>query len=294
MFVFAEFLPYESGHAAVCQQHEFFYKFVGVFRFFEKHSDWFVVLVEIEFHFQLVERYGSVLQAARTQFFSHSVQSEYLVLQGAVAAFYHGLRFFVREAFVGAGDSAAEPFVEYACFLVHFKHSRECQLILVRAQGTYVVAQYFGQHGNDAVHKVHRSAAVVSLAVEVRTFFHVMRNVGDMYSYLVVAVFQKVYRQRVVEVLGIRRVYRKCGGCTHIAPPSYFLFAYFERQRSRFLFNFIGKFVRQTVFGQYRVYLHVVFAGTSQNVRDTPYGIGYFVRPFRYFDNYLVAVFHIA
>ena len=99
--------------------------------------------------------------------------------------FQYLLCFLVREAAVAADDRLGKvPFL-HLCLLVHDEDDAVGQLVLVGAQGTDVVAQAFGKHGDGAVDEVDAGAALLCLAVDDTAFGNVVRHVGNVHTHLV-------------------------------------------------------------------------------------------------------------
>ena len=88
----------------------------------------------------------------------------------------NGLCFVVVEAGIGADDGAADLMLEYVGVAVVWcalcvqrnlkgKDDGHAEFVLVGAEGTFVVAEFLGQHGDDAVHEIDGSTAAVRLFV---------------------------------------------------------------------------------------------------------------------------------
>ncbi len=79
---------------------------------------------------------------------------------------------------------------------VGFTHSARCKLhkhrvgksVLVRHQRTDVIRKVFRQHWNNAVNKVGAVSPTEGFGIQSRTFLDVVRNIGDVYAQLKVAI----------------------------------------------------------------------------------------------------------
>ena len=161
------------------------------------------VLVDVEFYLRTVEFYRAVLEPLLAHDFCEVVERGNLLGIVAPACLDYLLCFFISIAAVAAYDGAAYAAVEHTGGRVHLEYARECQLLFIGAQGAYAVAEVFGEHGDYAVHEIHRSGAFLGLAVKERVGAHVVCHIGDVYTNLVVAVGKQTERQSIVEILGI-------------------------------------------------------------------------------------------
>ena len=85
----------------------------------------------------------------------------------------------------------------------------ERQAVDVRVEGTDPVRESVRQHRNDAVDEIHTRPTLERLDVERRALFHVMRDVGDMDTELVVAVIEFFDVDGIVQVFRIFTVNRE-------------------------------------------------------------------------------------
>ena len=65
------------GHGLIGQQHEFLYKFIGIFRLFEENIDRPSVGIYFETHLCTFEFYGTILKTPCAQLLGKRVQSRY-------------------------------------------------------------------------------------------------------------------------------------------------------------------------------------------------------------------------
>ena len=174
--------------------------------------------------------------------------------------------------------------------VVHLKHGRESQLLLVGPKRTYVVTQLLGQHGDGAVHQIDGSAPVVSLFVDGRSRRHVIRHVGDVHAYLPMAIGQLLERNGIVEVLGVGRVDGDGEDVTEVLPFLDFRLLNLSGYLFSFLFDLLRKFQRIVVRQQDRFHLHVVVAWIAQHPDDFAKGVARVLRPVHQVHHYLLTV----
>ena len=89
-----------------------------------------------------------------------------------------------------------------------------------------------------------------------------------MHSHLEIAVVQLAERQRVVKVLGIRRVYGKSQRLAEVLPALEFRRSYCLADAVSGILQRLVEAVREVEFGQNGVHLRVVGTGSSENIRD--------------------------
>ena len=94
------------------------------------------------------------------------------------------LHFVVIESCVGADDGAAYFIFKNARVCVHKEDDGHTQFVFTGPQGAQVVAQFFGQHGDDAVHEIGGGAAFIGVVIGFRTGFDIMGDIGDVNAYL--------------------------------------------------------------------------------------------------------------
>ena len=118
-----------------------------------------------------------------------------------------------------------------------------------------------------------------------------MGDVGNVYAHFPVAVGHGADGKGIVEILGILGVDGECGGVAEVLAASYFL-------GGDSCIDFVGGFLHvlrvfigKTVLGENGVYLGVVFAGASEDVDHSAFGVLGFFRPFGYAHDCLVAAF---
>ena len=129
---------------------------------------------------------------------------------------YDLLSLLVCEPVVRIYDGLAEPLADDAAERSHLEDCRECELLLLRTERAELVAELLREHRHGPVHQVYRCAALLRFFVHNRPRLHIVSDIGDMHSYLVVAVFQHLERQGVVEVLCVSRVYGECQCLTEV------------------------------------------------------------------------------
>ena len=124
----------------------------------------------------------------------------------------------------------------------------------------------FGQHGHNSVYKVHRSGTRLRLAVDDGIGMHIVRYVGNVHAYLIVAVWQLAYRQGIIKVLCILGVDGECHHIAHIFATGHFLVCDTGVNAVGSLFYGGRILVWQTEFGQNSVDFGIVLAGFTQHI----------------------------
>ena len=157
----------------------------------------------------------------------------------------------------------------------------------MRTQGTQLVAQFLGQHRYRAVYQINAGAALAGFLVDRRARLHIVGDIRDVDAHLVVAVAQFLERQGVVEVLGIRRIYRE----RESAPV---VLAALEVGRRNLFRNAVGcilhllfELVWQIEFRQDGVHLGIVLAGHAQHVCYVADGRGISTIPAVHYNRHL-------
>ena len=210
-----------GGHGAVGQQHELLDEFVGIFRLLEVHAQGFALFVQLEAHLRPFEGDGPVGKAALAQLLGQAVQGEHFVAQVALAGFDYLLRLLVGEAAVAANDGAGDVVGVHFGFVVQLEQHRVGEFVLVGAQRADAVREVLGQHGDGAVHQVHRSGAAVGLFLDDAAGAHVVGHVGNVHAHLPQAVVQTADGERVVEVFRVARVDGHGGHAAQVDAPGH-------------------------------------------------------------------------
>ena len=212
------------SHRSVGEQHKLLDELVGILRVLEVAAYRLALFVYIEVKFLAVELHGSVLEACRAQLLCQTVELNECVgilatvsslrsRRSRIARSVHNavvlkqlLHLLVGVAAVRLYYGVNDAILLHVGVVVEIEDDGECQLLLVGAQRADEVAQTFGQHRYGAVDEIYTRGTLHSLLVYHRTLLDVVAHVGYVYAYLPKSVLKLLYRQRVVEVLGVLRV----------------------------------------------------------------------------------------
>ena len=256
-----------GGDGAVGQQHELLDELVGLERHMWHHSDGVALLVDVKLQFLAVERHRAALvEAACPELLCQVVEHQYLVLEVALAGLDDALRLVVVKAAVAADDRVADVVFLDLGIGGHLEDDRVGELVLVGTQRADVVAQPLGQHRDGAVHQIDRRGTLAGLAVDDGVGGDIVGHIGDVYANLPVAILELLYRQGVVEVLGIGRVDGERGHPAHVAAAGHLLIGDARLQSVGRALDVFGILVGQPKFGQDGMNLGIVLAGASQHV----------------------------
>ena len=290
-FLILRHTSYLFGYGSVGKQHKFFYQLIGVFWLLEVNADRFPFLIDLELHFVTVEVDSSCWETFFAKCFGDSIQCEYFFLEVSFFCLDNLLCLFVSKAAVGVDNRMNDAWILDFTFFGNIEDYGESQLFFIRAEGTDEVTQSFGKHRNGAVHQIDGSGAFFCLFVNDSSFFHVMRHIGDVYTYFPQSFFQFADRKCIVEVFGIFRVNSESGNFAEVLTFG-----------NLFGWNFGGNLVcrclyrlridiRQTEFGKNGVHLRSVFTGFAKYINDLSDRIFCLVRPFGHFHNCFVSGF---
>ena len=118
-----------------------------------------------------------------------------------------------------------------------------------------------------------------------------MRNIGNVDAHLPQSVLKLLYRQSVVEVLGIFRVDGACECVAEVLALGIVLGSDFGRNLLGSLLHILGIFIRQTVLCENSVHLDIVVARFTQYVNHLANHIAVvLVGPFHNLHHSIVAV----
>ena len=106
----------------------------------------------------------------------------------------------VGHALVAVDHAVVKLVPDDAAVTIDFHQARLHEPVDVRIQAAQPGRQLRGEHVDGALGKVDRRGALVRLAVEGAAFLDVVRHVGDVDAEPVVAVRQRLERDRVVEI----------------------------------------------------------------------------------------------
>ena len=204
-------------HSAIGQEHELLDEPVGLLGHLLIDIHRTALLVHLDLHLRTVEAYGSSRESLLAELGRQTMKRKdcryYLcrdTLVSSLRLVYDLLSFLVCKSIVGIYDGLAEPLADDAAERSHLEDCRECEFLLLRTEGAEFVAELLREHRHGPVHQVYRCAALLRFFVHNRPRLHIVSDIGDMDSYLVVAVFQQLERQGVVKVLCVSRVYGEC------------------------------------------------------------------------------------
>ena len=96
----------------------------------------------------------------------------------------------ISESVIGADDCPSEPMADNLGKRRDFEHRRESELVFVRPERTEFVGKLFRKHRDCPVHQIHRCASRLGLLVHDRSRSDIIRNIGNMYTDLVVSIVQ--------------------------------------------------------------------------------------------------------
>ena len=148
----------------------------------------------------------------------------------------------------------------------------------------------FRQHWYGAVYEVYARGALLRLLVNDGPFGDVVRHVGNVHAYLPELVAQFAYRQRVVEVFCVARVYGECSHFAEVLALVVVLLGNLARYLVGGFLHALRVLVWQSVLGEYCIHLDVVVALFAQYVDNLAYDVlVVFVRPFGHFHHGLLA-----
>ena len=101
---------------------------------------------------------------------------------------------------------------------IHVEDDTIGQLLFIGAQRADKIAQPFGKHRNSAIHQVNTRGTLLRFLVYHTSFRDIIAYVSDMDTHLPQSVLQLLYRQSVIEVLGVFRVYGASEDITEVFP----------------------------------------------------------------------------
>ena len=227
--------------------------------------------------------FGSLRGSLQDWIAHHSVlsvgTSSQLHLHGLVSRIYYLLGSLVCKTVVGIYHRAAEPLRHHLGERGYLKDGRETQFRFIRTQGTELVGKLLRKHRDSPVHKIHRSAPLLSLLVHHGTWLHIMGHICNMYPDLIIAVVQFPERKGVVKVLGICRV---DGEGQHIAEiPSLFPVGsrYLVRNLVRGILHLRLEPVRQGKFRKDCMHFGIIFPGFPEHIHQMPDRVGVLLVP---------------
>ena len=148
-----------GSHGAVGKEHEFLNELVGLFRHVQVHSSGHAVLVDVEVFLFAVKLHGTLVKALLAQLLRQVVEGENLFYKVALASLDYLLGLLIAEAAVAIDHRVANLVFIHLGIVVHLKYHRVAQLVLVRSERAYEVAQALRQHGHGAVNEVDRCGA---------------------------------------------------------------------------------------------------------------------------------------
>ena len=182
------------GYGAVGKEHEFLDEMMGFVRGFEVDLDGMAMFIEAKAHLILLDRESAIGDALGTEFGGERIEDfegfrnlgipEYRYID----ALKNGLGLVVIEAGIGADDGAADLIFEYVRIGVHGEDDGHAEFVFIGAEGTFVVAQFLGEHGEDAVDEIDGGAALVGLVVDLGAGADVERHVGDVNANLILKI----------------------------------------------------------------------------------------------------------
>ena len=201
---------------------------------------------------------------------------------------------FVSEPAVALDHGVADAIIQYFGFVIHPEYAAIGIFFFVGAEGTKVVAEAFGEHRDGAIHEIDTCGTVVCFLIYDPALGYVVRDIGDMYAYLIAIILQRTERYGIIEVLGILRVDGESEYRPKIFSSGKLFFCDLPIQTVGCLFHLLGIDIRQSEFGQNGIHLGIVVSGRSQYGLYLSDGILGLLRPFEYSDYYLIAVFGVA
>ncbi len=238
---------------------------VGFFRLFHISFDGFSFLIQFKTYFRGVEVDGSVFKADIPHDSSEFIQFQDIFHRLPLFRFNNFLYFLVGKPAVGTNDCFSEPLTQHLCFVVYFKNGRESQLIFIRAQGANTVREFFGQHGNHAVHEIDGGCSFVRFGIQYRVGFHVIRHIGNVHTHFPQAIAKTLQGDGIIKIFGIRRVNGDGPHFPVIFPVGNLLFRNLHVDFFGFLFYIFRKSEWKIKIGKDRFHLHIVVAGFSQH-----------------------------
>ena len=123
----------------------------------------------------------------------------------------------VGQTMVGADDCSANLVANDLCLLVHFEDNRHAEFIFVRSETTELVAELFGQHGDNSIHEIDAGSTLVCLIIEGCKLVDIVGHICDVDTNLVVACIENLEGNSIVEILCFVWVNGESECITHVA-----------------------------------------------------------------------------
>ena len=197
----------EAGDGFVGFDHEHFDHGVGEGGAFGLGVDDVSLVVVDEFSFGEFEGEHAIFLAAFLEYFRQLLHFFDEFDDGGIEAggfaFEDLVDFIVGEAAGGADEAVGEAGFEDFAVLVEFDIGGFGEAVLVLLEGAQVVADVFGEHGDDVLGEVNAGASLVCLFVERGVGGDEGADVGDVDAEEVLVVGQFAEADGVVEVAGI-------------------------------------------------------------------------------------------
>ena len=231
---------YSLGYRTVGEEHELLDKVVRLVRGLKIDLRREAVLIESEAHLVLLDCERSVGNPLGAEFLRKGVKGRYrvhyesplgltrfrvesvslpcfLYISAISALLYDLLRFVVVEARVGANNGSTDLIFEYPRVGIHREDDGETEFVFAGAEGAFVVAQFLGEHGQYAVHKIDGGSALVRVFICFRTRAHVKTHIRDVDADSIGRFACLFKRKGVIEVFGVRRIDGKSEHLAHIS-----------------------------------------------------------------------------
>ena len=143
----------------------------------------------------------------------------------------------------------------------------------VRLERAKLVAQSFRKHGNDSIDEVGRVSSVMSLLVQGRAGFHIVRDVGDVHPEFPSILGRTGQGKGIVEILGIRWVDRDDVVVSTVDPTLPILGGYLFAIFLHLLEDGPWKLQREIVLAKHGKHVDAFRGGRSENFGDHSLGI---------------------
>ena len=223
------------GYRTVGEEHELLDEVVRFVRLLKIDLRWEAVLIQTESHLVLLDGERSAGNPFGAEFLSHFVES----CQGfrdlgitRCRGLDNSLRFVVIKTCIGADDGAADLIFEYPRVGVHREDDGHAEFVFAGSQRTFVVTQFFGQHGDHAVDEIDGCTALVGLVIDLRAGFDIERHICDVDADLVEGLCRDLVitwgrdqfkRQGIIEVFGIGGIDGESEDLAHVPAAYYFV-----------------------------------------------------------------------
>ena len=97
------------------------------------------------------------------------------------AAIYDTHHLFIGETRLGTNDRFGEFALDHRACTIESHENRKCEPIFVRHKRADAIGKFLRQHRHDPIAEIHARRTAIRFAIQLRTWAHKMRNVGNMH-----------------------------------------------------------------------------------------------------------------